>query len=537
MLQHSESILTDDEDAEFSDAVEEFIFSDASNSSDSEHSLSVSNSNSSSVHDLDGSNHGSVSKVSDTPDSQSPPFSAGLRRRRLFSRQSSKGSKNSSDDGLADFALHGSNVSPVKTYKFSWNPKDDYKYKLNDKRNLTRVRVTSGKRLTEETDGNTFDSSTIVTTLTDNGSVNDRSVAVDSPITGSNSNFLFTLARLIIKVISINTSLLVAFFTFPIWLTHSSYMFVTDPFAIMRRAKRYTIRIISRLLNFCLGNMKRIVYKWIKRNKSVWKLCLKVGWGLLWSVFVGFVLVGLLVFAFVIGAAVVKCIIVVPVSKIEQLNFDYTVDTPMAFVPLTSCPEPFSLEGDEKIGFGDVALSRVVPPNHKLQATVSLTLPESDYNRNLGNFQVRVDFLSSNGKSLASTTQPCAMKFKSLPIRLLMTVFKLAPIITGYSSESQTMDIKFNGYTEREIPTCCIRVVLESRAEFAKGGGVPEIYTGYLKLESQLPLLKRILWSWKATVFVWTSITIFTTGLVFVLLCCIPLRLRDGVPLNDTGSR
>ncbi|KAI3676599.1 hypothetical protein L1987_86210 [Smallanthus sonchifolius] len=531
MLQHSESIPVDDDDA-----VDEFAFFDASDSFDYEHSLSVSDS--SSVYD---GNHGSVSKLPDTPEPQSSLSSAGLRRRRLFRRSSKElGFKNSSD-GSADFELHGSNPSPAKSYKFSWNLKDNHK--LNDKVKHPRVRVSSGsggKRLTEETDANSLNSlnSTGIVTLTDDGSISDRSVTVDSPVTGS--NFVFTLARLIIKVISLQTTLLVAFVSFPIWLAHSAYMFVTDPFAIMRRVKRYMIISISRVLNFCLNNVKCTVYKLIKRNKSVWKLCLQIGWGLLWAVFVGFVLVGLLVFAFVIGAAIMKCIIEVPVHKIEQLNFDYTRNSPMAFVPM-SCPEPSCLECNEKIEFEHLAPLRVIPPDHKLQATVLLTLPESDYNKNLGNFQVRVDFLSSNGKSLASATQPCTMRFKSWPIRLLMTVFKLAPLITGYSSESQTLHIKFDGYTEREIPTCGARVVLEPRAEFAKGGGVPEIYTAYLKLESQLPLLQRILWSWKVTVFVWTSIMIFTMGSVFIMLCCIPvfvpgLQLRR-VPLNNTGSR
>ncbi|KAL8204934.1 hypothetical protein R6Q57_010557 [Mikania cordata] len=518
MLQHSESTLINRKNDEFIDTHEESIFFDASETFKSEHPLSVSNS--SSVHDPDNSNQDSVSKLSGTPDFQSGPFSTGLRRRRLFSRKE-YGFKNSSV-GLADFEVHGSDVSSTKSCKLLWNLKDDYK--------------------SNEPNGDSVNSSDIIT-LNDDERINDRSVTVDSPITGS--NFVFTIVRLIIHLISFKTSLFVAFVTFPIWLTHSSYMFVTDPFAVTTRAKRYMIKRISRFLNSFLGNLKQFVYKWIKRKKSILKICMKIGWGLLRSAFVGLVLVGLLVFAFVVGAAIMKCVVEVPVHRIEQLNFDYTVDSPMAFVPIMSCEschEPFRLESNEKIEFDNVGHSRVIPLDHKLQASVLLILPESDYNRNLGNFQVRVDFLSSNGKSLASTTQPSTMHFKSWPVRLLMTVFKLAPLITGYSLESQTLDIKFNGYTEREIPTCCVRVALEPRAEFALNGGIPEIYTAYLKLESQLPLLKRILWSWKATVFVWISIIIFTMGLFFLLLCCIPvfvpwLRLRGGAPLNNTRSR
>nr|XP_043610408.1 seipin-2-like isoform X2 [Erigeron canadensis] len=237
-----------------------------------------------------------------------------------------------------------------------------------------------------------------------------------------------------------------------------------------------------------------------------------------------------------------KCFLDEPVERFEELSFDYTKDAPIAYMPIMSCPQSFCDECDGDFESGKRAqLGRVIPLGHKLLATVSLTLPESDYNRNLGIFQVRVDILSPSGKFLASTTQPCMLRFKSLPIRLLMTFLKLFPVISGYSSETQALAIKFKGYIERVTPTSCLRVVLEPRAAFAKGGGVPEIYTAYLKLESQLPLLKRILWSWKLAIYVWTSIVIFIGGLVFMMICCTPLLVPwlqpMGMRSNNNGSR
>ncbi|KAM0065155.1 putative Seipin family protein [Helianthus debilis subsp. tardiflorus] len=461
----SESTLIDDDDPEFFDTLQDFTFSDPSHSQ-----------NSTSVHKLNNNNHNSVSNPPEPP---SFPLASGLRRRRHSSKEFRF--KNSSDV-LADTKLH---TPPAKGYKFLLNLKDKPLKKDTDMKSLS----------VKETDMNSLNSSSAVT----EGEIvnDDRSATVDSV----NSNLVFTLIWLIMKVISTKASLLVKVVTFLVWLTHASCMFVTNPFAVIARAKRHAIRSVLRLLRSCLGEAKRIVYMLITGNKSVGKLCMRIGWGLLCAAFVGFVLFCLLVFAFVVGGVVMKCVVEAPIE------------------------------------FDNVGMSRVVPLDRKLQATVSLTLPESGYNRNLGNFQVRVDHLSSNGKPLSSATQPCTMRFKSWPIRLLMTVFNLVPLITGYSSESQTVDIKFNGYTEQELPTSCVRVVLEPRAEFAKGGGVPEIYTAHLKLESQLPLLKRVLWSWKATVFVWTSIAIFKLVLVFVLLCCAPwLRLSGGPPLNNTGS-
>ncbi|KAD3068838.1 hypothetical protein E3N88_36718 [Mikania micrantha] len=106
---------------------------------------------------------------------------------------------------------------------------------------------------------------------------------------------------------------------------------------------------------------------------------------------------------------------------------------------------------------------------------------------------VRVDFLSSDGKLLGSSRQPIMLQFKSQPIRLVSTFFKLASLLTGYSSEAQTLDVKFRGYTEKDVHTSCSRVVIEQRAEFARRGGVPEIYSASLKIESQLPFVRRML--------------------------------------------
>jgi len=153
--------------------------------------------------------------------------------------------------------------------------------------------------------------------------------------------------------------------------------------------------------------------------------------------------------------------------------------------------------------------------------------------------KVRIDFLSSSGNRLASTRQPCMLQFKSQPIRLILTFLNLAPLITGYSSESQTLKIKFRGYTEGNDPTSCLRVILEQRAEFTRGAGVPEIYEASLKLESQPPFLKRILWYWKGTIYIWVSVMVFVVELLFVLICCTPIIApwTRGVSVNNNLSR
>ncbi|KAM0054681.1 putative Seipin family protein [Helianthus debilis subsp. tardiflorus] len=294
---------------------------------------------------------------------------------------------------------------------------------------------------------------------------------------------------------------------------------------------------ISGIWGICYDTCVELI-NWFQTHESALKLCVQIGWGLLWLAYCGFVLVCLLVPAFVFGAVVVKWVAEEPVQIAEQLTFDYTKDTPMAFVPVIYCPDSSSLVHDIKIG--SFAESRVVPFGHELKATVSLLLPESDYNRNLGIFQVRVDFLSSDGTLLASTRKPCMLQFKSELIRLLSTFVKLAYLLTGYPSETQTLDMNFSGYTEKDVPLSCLRVVIEQRAEFAKGSGVPEIYSASLKLETQFPFLKRMLWYWKGLIYMWISITLFITELLFTLLCCTPVifpwvRRAGGSSINTAA--
>ncbi|KAJ0802160.1 putative Seipin family protein [Helianthus annuus] len=112
----------------------------------------------------------------------------------------------------------------------------------------------------------------------------------------------------------------------------------------------------------------------IRKHESTIKLCVRIGWGLLWSVYCGFVLVSLLVPAFLFGGMMMRWIMEELVQVTEKLTFDYTKDTPTAFV-------------------------------------------------------VRVDFLSSDGNVLASTRQPCMLRFKSQPIRHVSTFLKLASVL------------------------------------------------------------------------------------------------------------
>uniref|UniRef100_A0ACD5YCU6 Uncharacterized protein n=1 Tax=Avena sativa TaxID=4498 RepID=A0ACD5YCU6_AVESA len=210
--------------------------------------------------------------------------------------------------------------------------------------------------------------------------------------------------------------------------------------------------------------------------------------------------------AFLGGGLLVGKMVEEPVQVTETLNFDYTKSSPVAYVPVP--------------GF--------MPPHQRLQLEVSLTLPESDYNRRLGVFQVRAKFLSADWNVVSATSQPCMLKFKSVHMHFIETFLQSFSLLSGYSSESQVINLKMRGIKGASEPITGVTIQLEQRAEFSTGAGIPEIYAASLTLEAELPIFKRILWNWRWTLFVWSSMGFFVFELLFTLVCCRPCIFPRG---------
>lgn len=134
------------------------------------------------------------------------------------------------------------------------------------------------------------------------------------------------------------------------------------------------------------------------------------------------------------------------------------------------------------------------------------------------------------------------LKFRSEPIRLITTFLKLVPLLTGYISETQTLDAKMRGFVEGvDVPTSCLKVTLEQRAEYLPGAGIPQIYESSIFVESELPLFRRILWYWKMSMFIWIAMVAFVMELLVVLVCCwpmiIPRTKRRSSSARSTGTQ
>ncbi|CAN8313618.1 unnamed protein product [Cochlearia groenlandica] len=325
----------------------------------------------------------------------------------------------------------------------------------------------------------------------------------------------FSLLGIVLKAIRFQVDMMLSFVKFPPLLLKRCSLFGFDPFTVITLGR---LCLTTRVLV-----MSDVILRKFNRERMV-NLACKFGSGLFSAVYVGIVLFGLLFSALMLGGFVINRVADKPFVVNEVLNFDYTKNSPEAYVPITSCAG-VSCDGSckESNEMSRIRGSRAIPRDHKLEIALSMTLPESSYNKKLGMFQVRVDFLSADGQTLASIRRPCMLRFRSEPIRLVQTLFKVVPLVTGYASEIQTLTLKLKGFAEKDIPTACLKIMIEQRAEFRPGAGIPELYDATLSLKSDLPFFKKIIWRWRKTLFVWISMSLFITELLFVLVCCRPL--------------
>ncbi|XP_055823290.1 seipin-2-like [Solanum dulcamara] len=328
------------------------------------------------------------------------------------------------------------------------------------------------------------------------------------------------LAISMLKLFGFQMSILVKILTFPIFLMNLWIKVLTLPFNTLTFAKENFKKQLMNLGTKSWLKMMSFVFSQIKAQKSLLKLSVRFCWALFWAAYVCFLLVGLLVMGFVVSGLTMRRLLEEPIETTKALNFDYTKTSPVAYAPLASNGLSTPLISKPK------SEDRPIPYNHKLQLTVSLTMPESEYNRKLGIFQVRVDCLSANGKVTATSSYPSMLKFKSEPIRLVETAIKSVPLVTGFQSEVQNLKLVINDFTEGFEPTACFKVVLEKRAEYQPhGAGIPEIYAATLHVEIELPKIKKIIWIWRRTVFVWIGIFVFLSQLSFSLIFCRTLIL------------
>ncbi|KAI4967931.1 hypothetical protein ZWY2020_010384 [Hordeum vulgare] len=208
-----------------------------------------------------------------------------------------------------------------------------------------------------------------------------------------------------------------------------------------------------------------------------------------------------LVASLLLGFVLIRHWVEDPVTVRQPLYFDYTEPQPSAAVALGS------------------------PAGHSVWVSMSLLLPDSDHNRQIGVFQIKAEAITPGGSTIASATQPYMLRYKSAPVRLAQSALTIVPLALGIRSESQSATLKLLHYWEghaRHRRTRLIRVSLQPRAMTVH---LPQVYRAEITVQTALPWFKAVARSLKWTMCVWVSFCVYVILSLLAVCWVRPLAL------------
>nr|XP_043616150.1 seipin-1 [Erigeron canadensis] len=254
-----------------------------------------------------------------------------------------------------------------------------------------------------------------------------------------------------------------------------------------------------------------------ENNISISMLFKKAMMGFLAAGYMCLLLMGLMMLSVVLGVFLVRLWVEEPVFVQQNLYFDYTDVNPYAVLDFGLFVDNYNnYYGNNKV------MMKGIPVGHMCDVRLAFVMPDSDYNRYLGMFQVVAESVSSNGDVIARTSHPCMPHFRSEPIRAMQTLLWSAPLVLGFRSEIQTVNMPLLRYKEHYHPrTQAIRISIIPRAGTPF---LPQLYEAKITVRSELPWRKALVRNWKWTFYVWTSLYVYLTLLVLLVSCFRSIR-------------
>lgn len=314
---------------------------------------------------------------------------------------------------------------------------------------------------------------------------------------------IFKPAEWIIQLIALQFKGFLQIFTLISWAVSSSFSVVAEPVHRTVQAKDRATEAVTQKLAMISQVPPRV-------TEGGGMVLRKLGFGCLAAIYVFSVLIAIMMFALLLALTFVTIWIEKPVIIRESLHFDYTQPNPSAIVSFNGTRAGF--DPPQK-----VSGRRIIPAGHKFYVTVTLVMPESDYNRRIGMFQVTAELISSAGEVIVRSSQPCMLHFRSSQVHLLRTFLMGLPLLMGILGETQTVEIHLISYEEKITPTESVKIILQPKAGRS---GLPELHSAEIDIHSQLPLIKEFALSWKWTFCVWSALTFYFLLVGLVICCC-----------------
>jgi hypothetical protein len=136
---------------------------------------------------------------------------------------------------------------------------------------------------------------------------------------------------------------------------------------------------------------------------------------------------------------------------------------------------------------------RIVSPYSTFDVHVKLDVPDSEYNRKVGMFQVKAELVNSGGETILDSMRPTLLRYQSPLVRWMKTLAYWPFHVAGFVEEKQTIDVRvFSKIRERRDFTR-VAVKLLPRGQ-TKNGLLPEIYSASATISLRMNILQKALY-------------------------------------------
>jgi len=156
---------------------------------------------------------------------------------------------------------------------------------------------------------------------------------------------------------------------------------------------------------------------------------------------------------------------------------------------------------------------------------MELNVPDSKHNYDLGNFMINLTFKNSLNETVAYSSRPCIVKYKSFVQKNIETIVKSVPNFFDVTQESQTIYLPLiENYMEDEEVSTTKAILTLSNKEL-------HLNSAKLNFEARFHGLRYYMYHWKLlTAVLLISIIMFWEIVISFLLWRSALRLfRDAI--------
>jgi len=160
---------------------------------------------------------------------------------------------------------------------------------------------------------------------------------------------------------------------------------------------------------------------------------------------------------------------------------------------------------------------------------IELNVPDSQHNYDLGNFMINISFKNAMNETVAYSSRPCIVKYKSFVQKNIETIVKTVPLFFDVAQESQTIHLPlFESFMEdEEVATTKAIITLSNKSL--------HLNNAKLNFEARFHGLRYYMYHWKLlTAVLLISVLMFWEIVITFLLWRSILRLlRDAAEKID----